>query len=165
LSGNARVYLVLLLAVSGSAALASPVQAEDVKVTVVAVLATSRTDSVDPKLKGIADEVQKIDPTLTGFRIARATGKNLSIGKRETFPLVEDTDVTVLIQQQMGAGKKDKDKDKDKDERYRLAVKAPMVGEITYTTCCTKFFPIMTRYQNRDGDRLIIAIMVEPAKK
>lgn len=163
LPGKGRFWLLNLLALAASTATATPVHAEDVKVTVVAVLATSRTDTVDPKLKGIADEVRKIDPVLTGFRIARTTSKSLTIGKRETFPLVEDTEATVLIQQQMGTGKKDKDK--DKEERYRLAVKAPMVGEITYTTCCTKFFPIMTRYQNRDGDRLIIAIMVEPAKK
>ena len=48
--------------------------------------------------------------------------------------------------------------------RVRLAVKAPLAGEITYTTCCSKFFPIMTRYLTKDNERLIIAIMVKPKK-
>jgi hypothetical protein len=71
----------------------------------------------------------------------------------ENFPLVEDAsaDITVL---------------QDDKQRVRLAVKAPLVGEITYQTCYDKFFPIVTRYlTTKDRERLIVAIMVTSATK
>jgi hypothetical protein len=40
-----------------------------------------------------------------------------------------------------------------------------MMGEVEYTTCCGKFFPIITRYQTKDKERLIIAIRVQPCNK
>jgi len=46
-----------------------------------------------------------------------------------------------------------------------MTIKPPTLGEITYSTTCEKFFPIVTRYVTKDKERLIIAIMVEPCKK
>jgi len=119
---------------------------------VVAILATDRNDKIEMKCKCVAEEVQKLEPTLTGFRVARTSSKDLKVGGRDTFALVDDEVVTVVVQQ---AG--------CKEERIRLMVKPPSVGEITYSTCCGKFFPIITRYQtkDKDKDRLIIAIRVE----
>ena len=47
----------------------------------------------------------------------------------------------------------------------RMTIKPPMLGDITYTTCCERFFPIVTRHVTQDKERLIIAIMVEQCKK
>src|SRR3954447_22025135 len=46
---------------------------EPVKVTVVAVLASDKHTRIDPKLQDLAREVQKKDPTLTGFKVGRVT--------------------------------------------------------------------------------------------
>ena len=126
-------------------------RADDVRVTVVSVLATAKNNRVDKNCECIAKEAQKLDPTLTGFRLGRMTKKGVTVGQRESFPLVEEEAATVVVEQ---AGMK-----------MRLTVKAPTLGDISYTTCCGKFFPIMTRYQTKDGERLIIAVMVEPVKK
>ncbi len=126
---------------------------EKVKVTVVAVLATENNKHVDPQLKCLADEVRKIEPKLTGFRTARATCKSLAVNEEFKFPLVDKEVASVLVQH--GA---------DKDDQVGLTVKAPQVGEIVYTSACGKFFPIVTRYQTKDKDRLIIMIRVQPCK-
>jgi hypothetical protein len=147
-----------LLAVLAALSSQSAVRAEERQITVVAVLATDKNTQVDPRVKSIAEEVQKIEPGLTGFRVVRTTAKAIAVGARETFPLVDNEVLAVVIQQAGG-------KEKEKDERVRLAVKAPLAGEITYTTCCSKFFPIMTRYLTKDNERLIIAIMCKPKKQ
>ena len=155
---NARRWLPGLLAVLAALSSQSAVRAEERQITVVAVLATDKNTQVDPRVKSIAEEVQKIEPGLTGFRVVRTTAKAIAVGARETFPLVDNEVLAVVIQQAGG-------KEKEKDERVRLAVKAPLAGEITYTTCCSKFFPIMTRYLTKDNERLIIAIMCKPKKQ
>jgi hypothetical protein len=155
---NAQRWLPGLLAVVHALSVQSIVRAEDRQITVVAILATDKNTQVDPRVKSIAEEVQKVEPGLTGFRVARTTSKAIAVGARETFALVDNEVLAVVIQQAGG-------KEKEKDDRVRLAVKAPLAGEITYTTCCSKFFPIMTRYLTKDNDRLIIAIMCKPKKQ
>jgi hypothetical protein len=130
--------------------------ADERHVTVVAILATDRNKEVDARVQGIAEEVQKLEPGLTGFRVVRTTSKPIAMGKRDTFPLVDNETLGVQLQQAEA---------KDGQERFRLTVKAPLAGEITYSCCTAKYFPIMTRYLTKDNDRLIVAIMVKPAKK
>jgi hypothetical protein len=129
-------------------------RAENVKVTVVAIVATDRDSKVDDKIKCIADEVKKREPTLTGFRLARTSCKSLAVGAKDTFALVDDEVATVTIKH--GA---------DKDDWVGLTLKAPRLGEITYSIKCGKCFPILTRYQTKDHERLIIGIMVKPCNK
>lgn len=124
---------------------------EEVRVTLVAILATDRDQVVDDKLRDIAGEFRKKYPWWTGFRLGIMTCKAVVVGKRETFELVDGQVATVLILH--GA---------DKDDRVCLKIKAPRMGELTYSTACTKFFPIMTRYQTKDKDHLLIAIAVNP---
>jgi hypothetical protein len=124
---------------------------EEVKVSVVAILATDRDDKVDPKLECIAKEVKKKDPKLTGVRQGVMTCKPVKVGSKEKFDLVEDQVVCVTI-----------DHAADKNNRVQLKIKAPMLGEITYDTCCGKFLPVMTPYKTKDGDVLFIAIRVQP---
>ncbi len=128
-----------------------PVWAVDkVKVTVVAVLATSANKQVDDKLECLAKEVQKKEPQLTGFRLARVSCQELTVGDKVKFKLVGEEVAEVSIQRGPG-----------KDDRVGLTVKPPLAGEIVYTSCCGKFFPIVTRFQTKEKERLIIAIRVQ----
>lgn len=134
---------------------AVPASAEEVKVTVLSILATEKNSTIDNDLKDIAERVQKQEPKLTGFRQSRQTSKTLHVGdgSKEMFLLVEDQAVVVTVESVM------------KKEKIRLTIKPPTLGEITYTTTCEKFFPIVTRHVTKDKERLIIAIMVEQCKK
>jgi hypothetical protein len=157
LSARTRCSALALLTAAGGLLIAAPsVRAEERNVTVIAVMATDRNKHVDPRVQGIAEEVQKLEPGLTGFRVARTTSKAVTFGKRDTFPLVDNEVLGVLLQQAEG---------KDGQDRARLTVKAPLAGDITYSCCSGKFFPILTRYLTKDNERLIVAIMVKPAKK
>ena len=122
---------------------------ENLRVVVVAILANEENQHVDAKLERIAREVQKIEPQLTGFRLAKATWKKMSVGGKETFPLIDKEQVSIVVEH--GA---------DQDKRVGLRVKPTGVGEITYTTACGKCFPIVTGYRTKDNERLIIAVMV-----
>jgi hypothetical protein len=142
------------LALSCLLATAPPAdRADETRVCVVAIIATDRNTTVDEKIKCIAKEVQKKEPTLTGFRMATTNCKPLTAGAKESFPLIEGEVASVVVE------------GKCKGERVRLTVKAPLMGEITYSTTCGKYFPIVTRYQTKDKDRLIIAVMVKPECK
>ena len=39
--------------------------------------------TVDPNVKGVADEVKKLRPKLTGFRQAETITKSISVGKTD----------------------------------------------------------------------------------
>ena len=124
-----------------------------VRITVAAILATDRNNTVDPKLARIAREIQKTDPQLTGFVLAQTTRKSLPVGGNFQFPLVDQEVVDIVV-----------DKGVDQQNMVSLKLKPPQLGEIVYMTACDKFFPIVTRYQTKDKDRLIIAIMVRPSR-
>jgi len=149
-------WLGLLIFAAGLLVFVPPAHAGDeIRVCVVAILATDQNTKVDSKLQCIAKEIQKKEPSLTGFRLSTVNCKALALGAKENFCLVEGEVAALSLQQGM-----------DKDERVQLTVKAPTVGEITYTTTCGKYFPLVTSYQTKDKERLIIAIMVRtPACK
>lgn len=126
-----------------------PAQADDaVRVTVMAILATDRNKEVDEDLTDIADRVQKAEPKLTGFRKGRTTALPVGVGGKGTFSLVEEESATVMV-------------DAILKEKAKMTVKPPTLGAVTYTTAYDKFFPIVTRYETKNKDRLIVAIMVE----
>src|SRR5207253_2939842 len=112
---------------------------DDVRVTIVAITASSQHQDVSPKLRDFAREVQKREPSLSGYRLGQTESRSLNFGQKESFRLVDDatTDITLLAKD-------------DSRQRVRLAVKAPLVGEITYLTCYDKFFPIVTRYLTKN---------------
>jgi hypothetical protein len=126
---------------------------QKVQVTVIAILATDRNDKVDPRLECIAKEVQKNHPTLTGFQLAQTNKESVAVGKPTKFTLVDREVAEISVRH--GA---------NKDDRVSLKVKPPQMGEITYTSTCGKFFPIITRYQTKDKEVLIIAVMVKPCR-
>jgi hypothetical protein len=153
----------LLVALLGVLA-ASAAHAEERHIAVVVILATKDKNEVDPRVKCIAEEVQKLEPALTGFRLTRSTCKAVTIGARDSFPLVEDEVLEVLLHQvEVKEGKEGKEN--QPQEKARLTIKPPLAGEITYSCCNGKFFPVLTRYITRDNERLIVAIMVKPVKK
>jgi hypothetical protein len=129
--------------------------AQDVRVTVVTILATDRNQDVDSKLADVAAEVKKREPSLTGYRLGKTGHRDINVGQKEAIKLFDDkdysTDVKLLAKN-------------DSKKRVTLEVKPPMVGAISYEICYDKFFPIVTRAVV-DGERLIIAVMVRPAEK
>jgi hypothetical protein len=130
-------------------------KAQDVRVTVVTILATDKNTNTDPKLKDLAHDVKTREPSLTGFRIGKTSHRDISIGQKEAIKLFDDKDYSADVK----LIAKD-----DSNKRVELEIKPPTVGAITYKTAYDKYFPIVTRAVV-DGERLIIAVMVKPAEK
>lgn len=133
---------------------AAGLRAEDIHVTVIGILATDQNSKIDPRLQGIAEEIQKLEPGLTGFRLERQSLKPVAIGQTGHFTQVEKQEVAVTVDQ--GA---------DKDGKVKLTVKPPQVGEITLNIVFGKYFPVVTRFRTKNKERLIIAVMVKSGKK
>jgi hypothetical protein len=129
-------------------------EAPEVRVTVLAILATDQNKRVDPKLQCIARQVQEANERLTGFRPARMSCKSVPLNGVETFDLVGDKQVSVTVL-----------KPADKNNRVQIKIAPPELKEITYTTVCGKFFPLVTPYQTANGETLIIAVRVQPCHK
>jgi hypothetical protein len=128
--------------------------ARRVRVSVVVILASETDTRVDRKLTCIAREVHKMDPKLKGFRLAKLSCKSLPLGKADTFVLVDGQSTSITVQ-----------KAADKMDRIQLAVGPPMMGEITYSTPCGKFLPIFTPILTKKGEKVIIAVRVQPCHK
>jgi hypothetical protein len=145
-----------ILALAALVCLGAPARAEDdVHIAVVSILATTKNDKVDERVACVAAEMKKIDPKLTGFSLARITRKELQIGKKDCFEVVDGQDVCVTAEKRW-----------EKDpKRVCLKIEAPTLGPITFTTCCGKFVPVVTRYKNKNGDLLIIAVGVNACKE
>jgi hypothetical protein len=125
-----------------------------VRVSVVIILASEKDDKVNKKLECIAREVRKMHPTLKGFRFDDLTAQSLQIGSKGVFKLIENQNASIVVQQVA-----------DKMDRICLKVAPPQMGEITYSTPCGKFLPVVTPFRNKAGELLILAIQVEPCKK
>src|SRR5262245_37329447 len=150
-SGFTPLALALLVLV----ALAAPIRAEDekIEIRVVAVLATGDNNKVDDRLKGLAPEVQKTHPNLTGFSVESQNKKSMKIGETASFPLVDNVEVTVTL------------KGRDDNGCVSILVKPPTLGEIKYSCCCGKYVPFITRHETKDKKQLVVAVMVQPCKK
>jgi hypothetical protein len=126
---------------------------DPVKVTLVVILASEEGDTIDPKLKAIAEEVQKKEPQLKNFTLKSMQSKSYKPGEKFSMPLVEDKKVEMLIKH--GA---------DKDNRISLSLFAPSMGEIEYKTVCGKFLPIVTPCKTKSKERIILAVRVQPCR-
>ncbi len=151
--------LLGLVAVIGALAgigAAGPVchdEKDPVKVTVVVILASEKGDTIDKRLTAIAAEVRKLNPTFKSFTLKHMESKSLKAGSKVSWACVEKEVVNMVIKH--GA---------DKDNRVGLAVVAPSMKEIEYQTVCGKFLPIVTPYKTKSGERLILAIRVQPCR-
>jgi hypothetical protein len=124
-----------------------------IKVTVVVILASEEAGPIDPRLKAIAEEVQKRNPNLKSFQLKTMTCKSLKSGEKVKFPLVDDKSAEVTVQHAA-----------DKANKVGLAILPPDQGEIIYRTVCGKFLPIVTRCQTKSRERLILAVRVQPCQ-
>ena len=117
----------------------------------MAILGTDRDTKVDKRLECIAQKVQKLRPTLTGFQLKRASCYSVEEGTEYRIPLVDREFVLVTVEH--GA---------DKNNRVGLTVIPPQMGTISYDCCCGKFLPIWTDYKTKNKECLFVAIMVSP---
>ena len=147
--------LIAVFAAVATLACACPCHDEKdpVKVTLVLILASEEGNTIDPRLKAIAAEVQKMDPKLKSFTLKTMQSKSIKPGERVSLPLVESK--TLDMQIKHGA---------NKDNRVSLSIFVPNMGEIEYQTVCGKFLPIVTRCKTKEGERIILAIRVQPCR-
>jgi hypothetical protein len=124
---------------------------ETVQVSVIAILATERDETIDPKLACIAREVRRTHKELTGFQMGKIAKRSLAVGGKETFDLGGDQKAVITVKQAA-----------DSKNRVEVKVEPPQMGEITYDTCCGKFLPIITPIRTKNNDLLIIAVRVQP---
>ena len=145
--------LLCAILLTGSAGGACPDEKTGkIKVTVVVILASEEGNTIDPQLKAIAEEVQKLNPKLKSFRLETMTCKSLAAGEKASFPCIDDKTAQVTVKQ--GA---------DKNNKVGLAIVPPDQGEIIYRTVCGKFLPNVTRCKTRaKEERLILAVRVQP---
>jgi len=110
-----------------------------VEVTVVVILASERCVYIDPRLKDIATELRKEEPSLTGFTLVSMTKLPLAAEEKGKFACVEDAFVQVVV-----------NNCKDDNNKVCMIVTAPLQNEIKYKTVCGKFLPLVTRYQTKE---------------
>jgi hypothetical protein len=122
-----------------------------IRVTVLVILASEKSDKIDPRVKCIAAEVRKRNPQLKGFQLGPMSQKSLAVDQVATFPLVEGQTAQVVVKKALCSKNK-----------VELAVIPPCQGEIVYRTVCDKFLPIVTRCQTKNQERLILAVRVQP---
>jgi hypothetical protein len=144
----------VLLAMAGSLVVASAARAENIQVSVVAILATARNKHVDEHIKCVAEAVRKQEPSWTGFQEVRTTRKSLPVGEQAAFPLVDDRVVHVRV-----------DSGCTKDNWVGLTLQGTGLGELTYSVRCGRCVPIRTPYYTKDRDRLFLAVTVKPCSK
>ena len=136
-------WLVAMLQCPGQAGAQAQAKAKQpepkVKVTVVVILANDRCQCVDPLLKNVAAEVQKKEPTLTGFSLVSMTDMSLAGDAKGSFACVEGAIVDVQVHHCM-----------DKENKICLAVTAPLQNEIVYKTVCSKFLVLITPYETKE---------------
>jgi len=146
-----RTTGLLLFALSCLAAAAQDCPPAKVKVTVLVILASEVGETVHPQLTAIAAEVRIKNPKLKNFDLKSMEGKSMAKDEKAEFTTVDGKKVKVVLKQCA-----------DKNNRVCLAVTAPDQGEIVYESACGKFLPIVTRYQTKNNERLILAISVKP---
>ncbi len=145
-------FLLLTLALAGSAGSACPGdKVEKIKVTLVVILASEEGNAIDPRLKAIAEEVQKQNPNFKSFQLKSMTCKSLQPGEQVSFPCIDEKMAKVTVKHAA-----------DKNNKVSLAIVPPDQGEIIYRTVCGKFLPIVTRCKTKANERLILAVRVQP---
>jgi hypothetical protein len=126
---------------------------DPVKVTLVVIFASEEGNTIDKELKAVAEEVQKMNPNFKSFKLHTMQSKSLKPGEKVSMPIVENKKLDMLIKN--GA---------DKNNRVTLSIFPPEIGEIEYQTVCGKFLPIVTRCKTKAGERIILAIRVQPCR-
>jgi hypothetical protein len=142
-----------LVVVLGATSSVQACPGDEVQVTVVSILATTENNNVDKKLTELAKKVKERRPELKGFKIDTQCCESISVNCAKEFSFVEKQKAIVTVRQAA-----------DERNQVRLKVELPCIGKVCYTTCCGKYFPMMTCYKTAKGECLIIAVMVKPCK-
>src|SRR5688572_15539874 len=87
----------VLLVSSALAACPSHDEKDPIKITLVVILAGEDGDTVDPRLKAIADEVRKLHPNLTSFKLKHMQSKSVKPNEKVALPCVEKKVVDMVI--------------------------------------------------------------------
>lgn len=124
---------------------------QPIRVCIVVILATTENNVVDEKLTAIAKAVQKRNEELVGFQIHEVLQKSLPVGGSHNFELPEEQECKITIE-----------KERDKNNRVKLSASPTGLGKVTYTCVCNKFFPMVLPQNLKNGDTIIIAILVKP---
>ena len=128
--------------------------ADEIEVKVLAILASEHHTDVDKRLTEFAKQVQKKDPSLTGFKLDRTNEDSLKLGETKKFTLTGGEVVEVTV-----------NKDRNEKGRITLTIKPPKLNQITYECVCGKYFSIATEhYEGKGKDRaqLFVAIKASP---
>jgi hypothetical protein len=133
---------------------ALPAHAENVQVTVLAILASDKDDVVAEKISEIADAVRSKHKQLSHFALHKTSQESVGLGKSVTISLVDKVTMEVLVNEKP-----------DSEGRITLTIKPPEMGELTYACSCGKYFPVITDYYTANKERLIIAVMAKPCFK
>ena len=133
---------------------ARPAAAEDVTVTVLAILACQKSRVIEPKIAEIAQEMRKREPKFTGFALERTTIKKLKPGESAKFPLVGELELQLKIEAE-----------KDDEGRNRITIKAPTLPEFSYACKCNRYFPFATEHKTAKGEVLLVAVMTKPCQR
>jgi len=148
------LFLPFVLAL-GATSTAQACPGDEVHVTVVSILATAKPNAkVDDKLNELARRIKERRPDLTGFRIDTQCCEKLAVDQSKEFKCLGNKCAAVVTVRQAA----------DADNKVRLKVELPCIGTVCYTTCCGKFFPMMTCKKTDQDEWLIIAVMVKPCK-
>jgi len=145
------ISLAALLVAAAAPACPPP---DEIEVKVLAILASEHHKDVDKRLSEFAKQVQKKDPSLTGFQLGRTNEETLKLGETKKFALTGGEVVEVTV-----------NKDRNEKGRITLTIKPPKLNQITYECVCDKYFSIATEhYEGKGKDRaqLFIAIKASP---
>ena len=145
----APLYLAVLL---GPCCADPPAPEDGVKVIVATVLANG-DGKVDDRLTCVAEAVRKKHPALTGFHVGEQKRLSIPLGGTEKVKLVDGQEASITVK-----------RCKECPERFCVEVTSKaLVGEMTYTSVCGKYFPLVTGYKTKHkGDQLILLFKVEP---
>jgi hypothetical protein len=96
--------------------------------------------------------VRKTHPELTGFHVGPSKLVTIPLGGSEKVTLVDGQEAAIAVK-----------RCKECPDRLCVEVTSKaLVGEMTYTSVCGKYFPLVTNYKTKDkGEQLIILFKVE----
>lgn len=122
-----------------------------IRVTIVVVKASTTDKTINPKLKSLAEEVQKRNKEFTGLTIADTLVKSIPLGGKYDFELGQNQTATVTLAKEL-----------DKEGRVEVTIKLPGLDAVTYSCVCDKFFPLASPHKFETGENLLVAILAKP---
>jgi hypothetical protein len=141
--------LPLLLAEDNKAA-----KPEKIEVRVLSILASEHHGEVHKKLTRFAEEIQKTEPKLKGFRLNKTDIQSIPLGETTKFDLPGGEVLEVTP-----------NKPKDENGRITLTVKPPKLTPVTYECVCEKYVALATQKhigKDKEREQLFIAVSAKP---